>query len=65
MDFWTDPLILAAGNARSLPGGDPDAHPSSPEPTIPGQPSAEGPPKLAARPRRIRWFLAGVRDRLS
>jgi hypothetical protein len=24
MEFWKDPMVLAAGNARGLPGGDPD-----------------------------------------
>ena len=28
--WWTDPRMLAAGNARSLPGGDPDRMPVSP-----------------------------------
>jgi hypothetical protein len=29
VDFWNDPQILAAGNVRRLPGGDPDAHGAS------------------------------------
>ncbi len=29
-DWTTDPLMLAAGNARGLPGGDPDAMDGSP-----------------------------------
>lgn len=39
MGWWTDPRMLAAGNARGIPGGDPNFPVVSDPRTVPGSTS--------------------------
>lgn len=40
-EWWTDPRMLAAGNVRDIPGGDPDRLPVNPSPPRPLTPQRD------------------------
>lgn len=61
--WYTDPRMLAAGNARGLAGGDPDAMPVSPPRTVRGSGAPAQP--APGRTRQTAADLGLTEDQLA